>query len=356
MSKFKIVVSTTTHWNSRCKSTTMDLSIHLQAQDLEKNIQVEVQEVRPIYYCGNVLLDFRILTKCIAFHSYKGGTGKTTLAANFAASLAKKGYKVFLLDLDVYAPSLQSYFEIDPEKWINDFLFEKAELKEVVLDLTPLIEGGGSSGRSSDGQLWVAFCNAKKEEIFKIEGASSGTTRNLFRRFILLRELLTHQYKADYIIIDTSPGIRFWSINALVIADILLLILKMTDLDIVGTRALVTEIYDSLTKFGAISFLLLNRVSGYCLPYMMQNTTAIGTSLRGPALETRSSLAIGQQLTETQMRNFLTNETGMKVLSAMPCYCDIQFSRKEFLTVLNQPEHFFASQFEQLVHAVETSI
>jgi chromosome partitioning protein len=286
------------------------------------------------------------LTKCIAFHSYKGGTGKTTLAANFAALLAKKGYNVFLLDLDVYAPSLQSYFETDPKKWINDFLFQKAELEEVVLDLTPLI----GPGKSTIGQLWVGFCNAKKEEIFKLE---STPKIDLFRRFIHLRELLSYQYKADYIIIDTGPGIRYWSINALVIADVLLLILKMTDLDIVGTRALAIEIYASLTKFGAMSFLLLNRVSGYCIPCTMQNTTATGTSLRGPALEPKSSLLINQQLTETYMKNFLMRETGMKVLSSIPCYCDIQFSRKEFLTVLNQPEHLFAKQFEQLVHAIE---
>jgi chromosome partitioning protein len=301
------------------------------------------------------------LSKCIAFHSYKGGTGKTTLAANLAGLLAKKGYRVFLLDLDIYAPSLQSYFETDPKKWINDFLFENAELKEVVLDLTPLIEcrGGSSTSNNAEikgytrrGQLWVGFCNSKKEEIYKMESGSSKI--NLFRRFILLRELLTSEYKADYIIIDTSPGIRYWSINALVVADVLLLTLKMTDLDIVGTRALAKEIYGSLTRFGAMSFLLLNRVSGYCLPDTTQYTTAIGASLREPALKPRSSLPIKQQATETNIQNFLTNETGMQVISSIPCYCDIQFSRKEFLTALNQPEHLFAKQFEQLVHAVET--
>jgi MinD-like ATPase involved in chromosome partitioning or flagellar assembly len=183
----------------------------------------------------------------------------------------------------------------------------------------------------------------------------SGSSKiNLFRRFILLRELLTSEYKADYIIIDTSPGIRYWSINALVVADVLLLTLKMTDLDIVGTRALATEIYGSLTRFGAMSFLLLNRVSGYCLPDTTQYTTAIGASLREPALKPRSSLPIKQQATETNIQNFLTNETGMQVISSIPCYCDIQFSRKEFLTALNQPEHPFAKHFEQLVHSVET--
>jgi chromosome partitioning protein len=303
------------------------------------------------------------LSKCIAFHSYKGGTGKTTLAANLAGLLAKKGYRVFLLDLDIYAPSLQSYFETDPKKWINDFLFENAELKEVVLDLTPLIEcrGGSSTSNNAEikgytrrGQLWVGFCNSKKEEIYKMESGSSKI--NLFRRFILLRELLTSEYKADYIIIDTSPGIRYWSINALVVADVLLLTLKMTDLDISGTIELFTEIYGSLTKFGAMSFLLLNRVSGYCVPHKDSasvSTTATGTSLRQSALKPRSSLVM-QQATETNMQNFLTSETDMGVITTIPCYSDIQFSRKEFLTVLNQPWHPFSKHFEQLAHAVET--
>jgi MinD-like ATPase involved in chromosome partitioning or flagellar assembly len=303
------------------------------------------------------------LTKCIAFHSYKGGTGKTTLAANFAALLAKKGYRVFLLDLDVYAPSLQSYFQADPKKWINDFLFENAELKDVVLDFTPLIQnhGGGSisntKGDTKCGQLWVGLCNAKKDEIYKLEGSSQGgrqdTKKHLFRRFVLLREMLLSEYQVDYIIIDTSSGIRYWSINALVVADALLLTLKMADLDVVGTRELFEEIYGSFTKFGTKSFLLCNRVSGYCLPHNLNDmalhsrATVIGTS-------TPKSLLMNQQLTQTKMENFLTNETGMEVISTIPCYCDIQFSRKEFLTVLYQPEHPFAKQLEQLVSAVET--
>ena len=55
------------------------------------------------------------MTRCIAFHSYKGGTGKSTIGSNMAALMAKRGLKVVLLDLDVYAPSLQGYFTGLPE-------------------------------------------------------------------------------------------------------------------------------------------------------------------------------------------------------------------------------------------------
>jgi chromosome partitioning protein len=63
----------------------------------------------------------------------------------------------------------------------------------------------------------------------------------LLGRFVLLMEPLLSEYQADYMIIDTSPGIRYWSINALVLADVLLLTLKMDDLDINGTGILIKE-------------------------------------------------------------------------------------------------------------------
>jgi chromosome partitioning protein len=80
-----------------------------------------------------------------------------------------------------------------------------------------------------------------------LEGGSDKQRKHLFRRFVLFRELLITEYQVDYIIIDASSGIRDWSINALVVADALLLILKMADLDIAGTRQLLTEIYGSFT-------------------------------------------------------------------------------------------------------------
>jgi hypothetical protein len=51
--------------------------------------------------------------------------------------------------------------------------------------------------------------------------------------------------------------------------------------------------------------------------------------------------------------NTLASEVGMDVISSIACYCDIQFSSKEFLTAIKYPDHPFAKQFERLIETME---
>lgn len=48
----------------------------------------------------------------IAIVSGKGGVGKSTIAANTAVGLAKKGFKVGIVDADIYGPSVPMMFDV----------------------------------------------------------------------------------------------------------------------------------------------------------------------------------------------------------------------------------------------------
>jgi MinD-like ATPase involved in chromosome partitioning or flagellar assembly len=289
------------------------------------------------------------MTRSIAFHSYKGGTGKSTIGANLSALMARRGLTVVLLDLDIYAPSLQGYFHQSPEKWINDFLFENAQVEDVIHDLTPLIEKIESTNSFSDikGKIFVGFSNPSKEEIYRLDGAvrQESSKIQLLRKFILLRENIVSTYNPDFIIIDTSPGIRYWSINALAVADTIFLSLKMDGIDVEGTRIMAREIYDNFTKLGTKSYLLLNRVAGYCLPPLNQEGVASGSQNYSAVLN-EQSMSIKK----------LNTDLNLDVISSIPCYCDIQFNSEEYLTALKNPDHPFSAKLNELVDNLQSMI
>ena len=287
------------------------------------------------------------MKKCIAFHSYKGGTGKSTISSNISVLLVKMGYNVLLIDMDVYAPTLQTYFSQEPMYWINNFLFNTAEFENVIYDLTRLIRNYPTSQDPQQklGKLFVSFSNSSKEEITKLDGTlrQDSSKLELLRKFIMIKEEMAYQNDIDYIIIDTSPGIRFWSINSLAIADLILLSLKMDSIDIEGTKKMAHEIYSAFTKLGTKSVLLFNRAAGYCLPPNLIQETSYSP-------EANYANVLTEQSTITDR---FKKDVDMEIIGNIPCYCDIQFDNKEFLTVLKHPYHPFTHLLNNLVDKIE---
>ena len=54
--------------------------------------------------------------KIIAIASGKGGVGKSTITSNIAGGLAKKGFRVVIIDADIYGPSIPTMFDLVGER------------------------------------------------------------------------------------------------------------------------------------------------------------------------------------------------------------------------------------------------
>ena len=116
----------------------------------------------------------------IAVASGKGGVGKSTVAANIACSFSRKGYKVGLLDLDIYGPSLPIILGINESPQLTQ------EKKLIPLDWNGLkvLSFGFISGNDSP-TIWRGPLVARMTE--------------QFFRDVLWGDL-------DYLILDLPPG------------------------------------------------------------------------------------------------------------------------------------------------------
>lgn len=260
------------------------------------------------------------MVKMISIHSSRGGTGKSLVSSNISAILASKGKNVALLDFDFRAPSLITIFQAKESvtRWVNDYLDGKARIDDIMVDMT--------NKYLTKGKFMVGFANVEMDAMREIAKKDRKWQMNALKKVIAMKEDLKNSLGIDVIVLDTSPGVQYSSVNAVVSSDICVIISSMDLLDLEGAQRMVMDLYEPFEKK---TFILVNKA----MPHMF--------------------------VKEDSQSNLIDSVKGhftQPIIAIIPCYCDLLLAQRVSLFTLDKPEHPFTWTLNEIVKRLENHI
>ncbi|MDD9376741.1 MinD/ParA family protein [Streptomyces sp. ZAF1911] len=162
------------------------------------------------------------MTRTIVVHSYRGGTGKSSVLANLALLLAAEGRRVGVIDTDIQSPTLDLLFRLGPGPSLADYLLGRCEIEAAAQEV---VTGCGR------GSLYVVPARTGTAALRELmtTGYDVGLLPEGFDRLALHHAL-------DVLLLDTHAGLNNESVTAMASADVLLIMARADRIDLLGVE------------------------------------------------------------------------------------------------------------------------
>lgn len=164
------------------------------------------------------------MAKVISVTNQKGGVGKTTTSINLAASLAHRGQRILLIDMDPQGNASVGCG------------IDMADVESTIYDILLLETTAQDAINSSDCGVDVLTANGD------LAGAQVELLNEIGRELRLQRALQPLQQNYDYIFIDCPPALNVLTINALVASNSVMIPMQCEYFALEGLSALISTI------------------------------------------------------------------------------------------------------------------
>lgn len=175
------------------------------------------------------------MTHIISVHSFRRGTGKSTLTANLGVLLALDGWRVGVLDTNLQSPSQHILFglpESEIKYTLNDYVWGRVDIRQTAYNVTP----GVDAQAARRGQVWLVPASTDLQEIGRAlrEDFDARRLEAGFRQ-------LADELGLDVILADTHAGVSDATLTIIAFSHTLVLNLRPDYQDYQGT-GLITEL------------------------------------------------------------------------------------------------------------------
>ena len=165
------------------------------------------------------------MAQILTFTNAKGGCGKTTVALNLAICFARAGYRTLAIDLDQQG-NLSAGLGVDLNQLNSTahrlLISEVLNIHRYLIEVRPQLK------------LLPNSIDIEADDLLE--------AKKVNREVLLCRQLKPIQSEFDVILIDTPPAMRAATVNALVVADSVIVPIDSSSFALLGMTQLLKTI------------------------------------------------------------------------------------------------------------------